>query len=84
MLLALSKLFDRSQKVHKMLVSLLLAVLSFDCNKTPLHGPPLNIKTIFPGIGIPMLKIRGSKDRLIFNMGIPLPARRYCYIELAR
>ena len=66
-----------------MLVSLLLAVLSSDCIKTPLTGPPLNIKTIFPGIGIPMLKIRGSKDHLIFNTGIPLPVRQYCYIEMA-
>ena len=37
--------------------------------------PCLNIKsffkTIFPGIGIPMLKIRRSRDRLIFNMREP-------------
>ena len=32
-------------------------------------GPPLNIKTVFPMYGIPMLKIRRSRDRLIFNMG---------------
>ena len=30
------------------------------------------IKTIFPGMGIPMLKIRWSRDHLIFNMGIPI------------
>ena len=29
----------------------------------------LNKKTVFPGIGIPMLKISRSWDRLIFNMG---------------
>ena len=30
---------------------------------------------------IPMLKIRRSYDRLIFNMGIPIPVRRGLYIE---
>ena len=35
-------------------------------------GPRLNIKTVFPGMGIPMLKIRWSGDRFIFNMGIPI------------
>ena len=37
-----------------------------------LTGPHLNIKKSFPGMGIPMLKIRRSRDRLIFNMGIPI------------
>ena len=32
----------------------------------------LNIKTVFPDMGIPMLKIRGSWDHLIFNMEIPI------------
>ena len=27
------------------------------------------------GIEIPMLKIRRSRDRLIFNMGIPIPGK---------
>ena len=44
-------------------------------------GPRLNIKTVFPGMGIPMLKIRRSWDRLIFNMGMPIPVRRYLDIE---
>ena len=30
---------------------------------------PLNIKTVFPRYGIPMLKIRRFCDRLIFNIG---------------
>ena len=38
----------------------------------------------FPGMGIPMLKIRRSQDRLIFNMGIPILARQHLYIEMAR
>ena len=45
--------------------------------------PYLNIKTVFPCIGIPMLKIRRSQDRLIFNMGIPILVRRHLYIETA-
>ena len=36
-----------------------------------------------PGIGIPMLKIRRSRDRLIFNIGIPILVRRHLYIETA-
>ena len=46
-------------------------------------GPRLNIKTIFPGMGIPMLKIRRSRDRLIFNMGIPILVRWHLHIETA-
>ena len=32
-------------------------------------------------MGIPMLKIRRSRDRLIFNMEIPILVRRHIYIE---
>ena len=32
-------------------------------------------------IRIPMLKIRRSRDRLIFNMGIPIPGKDSHYIE---
>ena len=32
-------------------------------------------------MGIPMLKIRWSWDRLIFNIGIPVPLRQHLYIE---
>ena len=32
---------------------------------------------------IPMLKIRRSRDRLIFNMGIPILVRQHLYIETA-
>ena len=31
--------------------------------------------------GIPMLKIRRSRDRLIFNMGTPIPGKDGLYIE---
>ena len=43
--------------------------------------PRLNIKTVFPGMGIPMLKIGRSQVRLIFNMGIPILVRPHCCIE---
>ena len=44
-------------------------------------GLRLNIKTIFPSMGIPILKIRRSQDRLISNMGIPVLVSRHLYIE---
>ena len=44
-------------------------------------GPRLYIKTVYPGIGIPTLKIRRSRDRLIFNMGIPILVRQHLYTE---
>ena len=34
-----------------------------------ISGPRFSINTIFPRIWIPMLKIRRSRDRLIFNIG---------------
>ena len=40
-----------------------------------------NQNPVFPGMGIPMLKIRWSRDRLIFNMGIPILVRQHLYIE---
>ena len=44
-------------------------------------GPCFNIKTVFSGMGIPVLMIRRSLDHLIFNMGIPILLRRHLYIE---
>ena len=46
-------------------------------------GPVSISRPSFPGMGIPMLKIRRSWDCLIFNMGIPILARRHLYIETA-
>ena len=46
-------------------------------------GPRFNIKTVFPSYGISILKIRRSRDRLIFNMGIPILVRGHLYIEMA-
>ena len=40
-------------------------------------------RVTFPGMGIPMLKIRRSRDRLIFNIGIPIPVKKHLYIETA-
>ena len=41
----------------------------------------LIIKCRLTSIGIPMLKIRRSRNRLIFNMGIPIPGKNGLYIE---
>ena len=46
-----------------------------------LPGPRLNIKTVFPGMVISIVKIRRSWDRLIFIMGIFfISVRRHLYI----
>ena len=39
-------------------------------------------KDIFPGMGISMIKIRWSRDCLIFIMGISILAIKYFYIEM--
>ena len=39
--------------------------------------------SFFPGMGIPVLKIRRSRDRLIFNMRIHIMVRGNLYIETA-
>ena len=44
------------------------------------QGPISIWSPSFPGMGIPMLKIRRSQDRLIFNIGIPILVR-HLYIE---
>ena len=45
------------------------------------QGPVSIWRLSFPGIGIPMLKIRWSPDRLIFNMKIPIPGKDSLHIE---
>ena len=45
--------------------------------------PRQTLRPSFPGMGIPMLKIRLSRDSLIFNMGIPILVRKHLYIETA-
>ena len=48
------------------------------------RAPSVSIlRPSFSGMGIPVLKIRRSRDRLIFNMGIPILVRRHLYIETA-
>ena len=44
-------------------------------------GPRRNIKTVFAGVGISIIKIRRLWDRLIFKIGIPILLIRYLYIE---
>ena len=60
------------------------ASVYWDCSLVPFLVQVLCIYwPAFPGMGIPMLKIRRSRHRLIFNMGIPILARRHLYIETA-
>ena len=49
--------------------------------RTPV--PSLNIKMVFPSMGISIIVIRWSWDRLIFIMGIPILVRWHHYIETA-
>ena len=58
-------------------------LLHIQCVSSKPSGPCLNVKTVFPVMGIPMLKIRRSHDRLISNMGIPILVRQHLYIEMA-
>ena len=44
-------------------------------------GARLNIKTVFPGTGFSIIKVRRSSDRLIFIMEIPILVRYRLYIE---
>ena len=43
--------------------------------------PPVNRNAVFPSMGIFIVKIWWSHDRLIFIMGIPILVRRQYYIE---
>ena len=45
------------------------------CNLCSTIGPCLKIKTVFPDMGVSIVKIKQSKDRLIFIMGIPILVR---------
>ena len=51
--------------------------------KQPTTRAPSQYKTIFPGMGIPLLKIRQSRDHLILNMGIPILVRQHLNINTA-
>ena len=46
-------------------------------------GPHLNIKTVFTGMLISIIKIRWSWDCLLFMMGMPILVRQRLYIETA-
>ena len=48
-----------------------------------LPGTHFNIKTVFPGMEVHILKTRRSRDRLIFNIAILILVRRRLYIETA-
>ena len=40
-------------------------------------------KDVFTSMGVSIMKMRCSSDRLIFIMGIPIPARWHFYTEMA-
>ena len=42
-----------------------------------LPGPCLNIKIVFPGMVISIIKVRWSWDSCIFKMGVPIPVRKH-------
>ena len=48
-----------------------------------ISGSHFNMKTIFPCIGLLIIKIRRSWDHLIFIMGIPILVRQHLYTEIA-
>ena len=52
-----------------------------DVSKTGYRGAVSMQRCRLTSIGIPMLKIRRSRDRLIFNMGIPISGKDGLYIE---
>ena len=55
-----------------------MAYIHIESQSSP--GPHFNVITIFPGIGILILKIRLSHDRLIFVIGNPILIRWHLYI----
>ena len=76
----------RSQVINSHDIDLVLAKYSGLSSSRFVYKHPrprFNIKTIFPRHGIPMLKIRRSWGRLIFNMGIPILERWHLYIDTA-
>ena len=48
------------------------------CKQSVPMAAGIYIKAVFSGIRNPMLKIRRSWDRLIYNMGFPILVRRLC------
>ena len=50
---------------------------------TATRAPSQYKDQFIPGMGIPMLKIRRSQDRLIFNMRIPILVRWHLSIEMS-
>ena len=47
-----------------------------------LTGPWFNIKIVFPGMGISIIKIERLWDRLVFIVGIRILVRQHLYVEL--
>ena len=70
-------------KLHKSHLSSLPLGPCQNCIFEKYQGPVSIQRPSSPGMEIPMLKIRRSRCRLIFNMGIPILVRRHLYNETA-
>ena len=78
----LSKKAETIQLCHD--IAYMLAELSVPSHVTTTCPVPISVyKPYYAGIGIPILKIRWSWDRLIFIMGMPMQIWRRLYIEMA-
>ena len=64
-----------------MLVKGATGKLSLSCVITRITSAPFQHKAVLRGMRISVIRIRRSRDHLVFIMGIPILARRYLYIE---
>ena len=74
------------ERRHRIIMNIMNVTLTASSLFHPSYqwsGTPLNVKNVVPDMGIRMLKIRRSRDRFIFTMGIPISVRRHIYIETA-
>ena len=65
------------------LVLCLVCQLSYGAEILSYLGPCFSIQTMFPGMGISIIKMRWSHDHLIFIMGIPILVRWHHYTDPA-
>ena len=75
----MSSMSSESNLYSTFVIAMMYAISVYDqsCYNGTRPGGSLNIEMLW----IPMLKIRRSCDRLIFNMGIPIPRKDGLYIE---
>ena len=71
------KLFDFTGALTTVVFITAIVAIKLACHTL---GPCLNIKTVFPGIGISIIKMRRSSDRLIFIMGISILVKQHLHV----